>query len=231
MRTYGPSLVIHPPTLAGARRSSVSSPPDGGRRQAAADTIPDPRRTPTDGGQRHCWTSDVVYRQAPGANMVAVVGLLLLLVAVMTGIVGMLDHAADRDGGIVAIGHHVDGSTGAVVLFGLLITAVAIIGLSVLLGAARRALTRGPKTRHEPAPSGPGTALENQDSDPVEHLQQVGTDPRRALTTHRAGRWTRPVPPPDFPRREGHTLTASVDTPHRHRAHVGPPSRSGGQRR
>jgi hypothetical protein len=46
-------------------------------------------------------------------------------------------------------GYHVTGSTGTLFRFGIVVGAVAMLGLSVLLAGARRTAGRGRDARHE----------------------------------------------------------------------------------
>ena len=72
-------------------------------------------------------------------------------------------------------GYHVTGSTGTLFLFGIVIGAVAMLGLCVLLAGARRTAGRGRDARHDLKNSQRETAFLNRDRDQrLEHSQQVG---------------------------------------------------------
>ena len=60
-------------------------------------------------------------------------------------------------------GYHVTGSTGTLFLFGIVVGAVAMLGLSVLLAGARRTAGRGRDARHELKRSQRETAFLNQE--------------------------------------------------------------------
>ncbi len=82
--------------------------------------------------------------------MIVIVGLVVLLVAVIVGFIGVLNNAGTAhllSENFSALGYHVTGSTGTLFLFGIVIGALAMLGMSVLLvggrwrGSARRSLT------------------------------------------------------------------------------------------
>ncbi len=111
-------------------------------------------------------------------------------------------------------GYHVTGSTGTLFLFGIVIGALGMLGLSVLLAGARRTAGRGRDARRDLAQSQRETAFLNRDRDQRPEHQQVGSatgapvNPQ-ATTTRRTrvpllGRWSRGRQP---------TATAHVDSP------------------
>ena len=78
--------------------------------------------------------------------MIVIVGLIVLLVAGIVAIVGVLSNAGAAHPlteNFSVLGYHVTGSTGTLFLFGIVIGAVAMLGLSVLLAGARRTAGRG----------------------------------------------------------------------------------------
>ena len=84
--------------------------------------------------------------------MLVIVGLVVLLVAVIVGIVGVLSNAGAAHPlteNFSVFGYHVTGSTGTLFLFGIVIGAVAMLGLSVLLAGARRTAGRGRDARRD----------------------------------------------------------------------------------
>jgi hypothetical protein len=109
-------------------------------------------------------------------------------------------------------GYHVTGSTGTLFLFGIVIGAVAMLGLSVLLAGAQRTAGRGRDARRDLARSQCETALLNRDRDTLLEHQQTGADTGAPVnpavaTTRRSripllGRW---------PRRRQPTGSAYVD--------------------
>ena len=136
--------------------------------------------------------------------MIVIVGLVVLLVAVIVGFTGVLTNAGPTHPlteNFSVFGYHVTGSTGTLFLFGIVIGAVAMLGLSVLLAGARRTAGRGRDTRHELEDSQRETAFLNQERDQRLERQSVGAatgspvNPQ-AATTRRdrvplLGRWSR----------------------------------------
>jgi membrane protein implicated in regulation of membrane protease activity len=86
--------------------------------------------------------------------MLVIVGLVVLLVAAIVGVTGVLN----------------TGSTGTLFLFGIVIGALAMLGLSVLLAGARRTAVRGRDARRELNRSQREAAFVNRDAG-LEHRQ------------------------------------------------------------
>jgi hypothetical protein len=164
--------------------------------------------------------------------MIVIVGLVVLLVAVIVGFTGVMTNAGAAHPlteNFSVFGYHVTGSTGTLFLFGIMIGAVAMLGLSVLLAGARRTAGRGRDARRNLERSQRETAFLNQDRDQrLEHSQRVGAatgapvNPEVA-TTRRSrvpllGRWSRGRQP---------TGTTHVDGPRRDPTPVSPQPRSG----
>jgi hypothetical protein len=63
------------------------------------------------------------------------------------------------------LGHHVTGSTGTLFLFGIVVGAVGVFGLSLVLTAARRTSRRGGAARSDLRQSRRDTAAVSQDRD------------------------------------------------------------------
>src|SRR6476660_4740023 len=109
--------------------------------------------------------------------MLVVVGLIVLLVAVIVGIVGVLSNAGPTHSlteNFSVFGYHVTGSTGTLFLFGIVVGAVALLGLSVLLAGARRTAYRGRDARRRLARSERETAFVKHDRDTLLEGQHVG---------------------------------------------------------
>jgi hypothetical protein len=136
--------------------------------------------------------------------MIVIVGLAVLLVAVIVGFTGVLTNAGPTHvltESFSVLGYHVTGSTGTLFLFGIMIGAVAMLGLSVLLAGARRTAGRGRDARHELENSQRETDLLNRDRDQRLERQSVGAATgspvnARAATTRRNrvplfGPWSR----------------------------------------
>ncbi|KRE25616.1 hypothetical protein ASG82_18950 [Mycobacterium sp. Soil538] len=84
--------------------------------------------------------------------MIVIVGLIVLLIAVIVAITGVLANAGPAHsltGNFSVLGYHVTGSTGTLFVFGMVVGAVAMLGLGVLLAGARRTAGRGRDARLE----------------------------------------------------------------------------------
>ena len=100
--------------------------------------------------------------------MIVIVGLAVLLAAVIVGFMGVLTNAGPAHPlpeNFAVFGYHVTGSTGTLFLFGIVVGAVAMLGLCVLLAGARRTAGRGRDARHELKRSQRETAFLNQERD------------------------------------------------------------------
>ena len=109
--------------------------------------------------------------------MIVIVGLVVLLVAVIVGFTGVLTNAGPAHPlpeNFSVFGYHVTGSTGTLFLFGIVVGAVAMLGLAVLLAGARRTAGRGRDARHELKRSQRETAFLNQERDQRLEHQQAG---------------------------------------------------------
>jgi hypothetical protein len=82
--------------------------------------------------------------------MIVIIGLVVLVAAVIAGVAGVLTNSggAHAVGNFAVFGYHVTGSTGTLFLYGIVVGAVALAGLSLLLGGARRTSRRGREARH-----------------------------------------------------------------------------------
>ena len=84
--------------------------------------------------------------------MIVIIGLVVLLFAVIVGFVGVLNNAGAAhplSENFSVLGYHVTGSTGTLFLFGIVIGALAMLGMSVLLAGAHRTASRGREARRE----------------------------------------------------------------------------------
>jgi hypothetical protein len=116
--------------------------------------------------------------------MIVIVGLVVLLVAVIVGFTGVLANAGPAHPlteNFSVLGHYVTGSTGTLFLFGIVVGAVAMLGLSVLLAGARRTAGRGSDARDQLARSQRETAFLNQERDQRVEQQQAGAASGSAL--------------------------------------------------
>ncbi len=117
--------------------------------------------------------------------MIVVIGLVILVAAVIAGVAGVLTNSghAHAVGHFAVFGYHVTGSTGTLFLYGIVVGAVALLGLSLLLAGARRTSRRGRDARRGLAQSRRETAAVTQDRDDL-----VGQrDTARAYTASNLG--------------------------------------------
>jgi hypothetical protein len=116
--------------------------------------------------------------------MIVIVGLVVLLFAVIVGFIGVLNNAGPAhplSENFSVLGYHVTGSTGTLFLFGIVIGALAMLGMSVLLGGAHRTAGRGRDARRELQRSQREAEFVNRDHD-FEH-QPVGAPTCSTMTS------------------------------------------------
>ncbi len=99
--------------------------------------------------------------------MIVILGLVILIAAVIIGVAGVLAngghaHAVTH---FAVFGYHVTGSTGTLFLYGIVVGALALAGLSLLLAGARRTSRRGRDARRGLAQSRRETAAVSADRD------------------------------------------------------------------
>jgi hypothetical protein len=99
--------------------------------------------------------------------MIVILGLVILVAALIAGVAGVLAngghaHAVTH---FAVFGYHVTGSTGTLFLYGIVVGALAVAGLSVLLAGARRTSRRGRDARRGLAQSRRETAAVSADRD------------------------------------------------------------------
>jgi hypothetical protein len=114
--------------------------------------------------------------------MIVILGLVILVAAVIAGVAGVLAngghaHAVTH---FAVFGYHVTGSTGTLFLYGIVVGALALVGLSVLLAGARRTSRRGRDARRGLAQSRRETAAVSADRDDLRGQR----DTARAYTVH-----------------------------------------------
>jgi len=114
--------------------------------------------------------------------MFIILGLVILVVAVVVGVAGVLTnhgsgHALTHQ--FAVFGHHFNGSTGRLFLYGIVVGAVAVIGLSLLLSGARRTSRRARTARQGLEQSRDETAAATKERDDL--ISQ--RDATRAETT------------------------------------------------
>ena len=100
--------------------------------------------------------------------MIIIIGLVILVVAAIAGLEAVLGNAGHGHAlttPFSMLGYHVTGSTGALFLYGIVVGAVAMLGLALLLGGARRSSRRGTDARRSLRQSRRETTAVSQDRD------------------------------------------------------------------
>ena len=117
--------------------------------------------------------------------MIVILGLVILVAAVIVGTAGVLAngghaHAVTH---FAVFGYHVTGSTGTLFLYGIVVGALALAGLSLLLAGARRTSRRGRDARRGLAQSRRETTAVSADRDDLRGQR----DTARAYTASTLG--------------------------------------------
>jgi hypothetical protein len=132
--------------------------------------------------------------------MIVIIGLVILVAAVVAGVSGVLSNSghAHAAGHFAVFGYHVTGSTGTLFLYGIVVGAVALLGLSLLLAGARRTSRRGRAARQGLRQSRRETAAVSQHRD--ELIEQRDTARSDAAGNGSAdGAVPADLPPADVP--------------------------------
>jgi len=100
--------------------------------------------------------------------MIMIIGLVILVAAVVAGVAGVLSNSGSGHPlthPFAVFGYHVTGSTGTLFLYGIVVGALGLLGLSLLLAGARRTSRRGREARRGLRQSRRETAVVSQDRD------------------------------------------------------------------
>jgi hypothetical protein len=99
--------------------------------------------------------------------MIIILGLVVLVAAVIVGVAGVLANGGQghQVTHFAVFGYHVTGSTGTLFLYGIVVGALAVAGLSMLLAGARRTSRRGREARRGLVRSRRQTAAVSADRD------------------------------------------------------------------
>ena len=100
--------------------------------------------------------------------MIVILGLIILVAAVVVGVTGVLSNGGSGHAlthGFAVFGYHVTGSTGTLFLYGVVVGAAGLAGLSVLLAGVRRTSRRGRAARRSLSQSRRETAAASQARD------------------------------------------------------------------
>ena len=106
--------------------------------------------------------------------MIVILGLIIFVAAVVVGVAGVFGNGGTHglDHGFSVLGYHVTGSTGLLFLYGIVLGAVGMLGLSLLLAGARRTARRGRTARRDLKQSRRDTASVSRDNQELVEQQQ-----------------------------------------------------------
>jgi hypothetical protein len=124
--------------------------------------------------------------------MIIIIGLIILVAALVTGVAGVLGNggSAHALGHFSVLGYHVTGSAGTLFLYGIVVGAAGLLGLSILLAGARRRFRRGSAARRRLMQSRRETAAASRERDDL--IDQ--RDAARADTASTLGNDAAPQP-------------------------------------
>jgi hypothetical protein len=136
--------------------------------------------------------------------MIIILGLIILVAALIVGAAGVLGNGgtAHAVSHFSVLGYHVTGSAGALFLAGIVVGAVGLLGLSLLLGGARRTARRGSAARRGLRQSRRETAAASQERDDLIDQRDTaradaagelgkGSAPSKAPSSRGGDRWGR----------------------------------------
>jgi hypothetical protein len=137
--------------------------------------------------------------------MIIIIGLIILVAAVVVGVAGVLSNSGSGHAlthHFALFGYHVTGSTGTLFLYGIVVGALGLFGLSLLLAGARRTSRRGREARRGLTRSRRETATVSQDRDDLLDQRETarasaasndpasgGGDPGQDAVGSRRSRW------------------------------------------
>jgi hypothetical protein len=111
--------------------------------------------------------------------MLIIIGLVVLLAAVVIGLTGVLANSGDAHSltdDFSIFGYHVTGSSGSLLLHGIVIGAGGALGLALVLAGARRTARRGKEARHDLAQSQRNTEFIVHERDELAHQNEALTE-------------------------------------------------------
>ncbi|MFE5620934.1 hypothetical protein ACFQ8S_02555 [Streptomyces virginiae] len=129
--------------------------------------------------------------------MILILGLVILLAAVVVGLAGVFgntgaEHELGAGGDFSLFGYHATGSTGSLFLTGMIVGAVALLGLALVMIGARRSARRSARARRDRAAARRESAVSDRGADPdPERDVSRGDDtvPREAEAPRGRGHW------------------------------------------
>ncbi len=120
--------------------------------------------------------------------MIIVFGLVLLVAAVIVGVAAVLGNAGAAHTlahPFSVLGYHLTGSTGTLFLSGIVVGALGLLGLTVLLGGARRTSRRGREARQGLRRSRRETAAVSQHRDELLDQREAARADTATVSQHR----------------------------------------------
>jgi hypothetical protein len=117
--------------------------------------------------------------------MIVILGLVILIAAVVIGVAGVFNNLGSGHAlthGFSVFGYHVTGSTGVLFLYGIVVGAAALLGLGLLLAAARRTSRRGHDARRGLKHSRWQTHTDRQDRDRLGQTESAHSEAARSET-------------------------------------------------
>lgn len=127
--------------------------------------------------------------------MFVILGLIILIAAVVVAVAGIFANAGsahDLTGGFSVFGYHVTGSTGTLFLYGIIVGAVALLGLALLLaGAGRSSAARHAhrQSRRETAVVDRDDLIDQRDPARTHAESQRQDDSAQPRARHRNRHW------------------------------------------
>ncbi|MFF4104466.1 hypothetical protein [Streptomyces sp. NPDC001903] len=130
--------------------------------------------------------------------MILILGLIILIAAIVVGLAGVFGntgagHGLGAGGDFSIFGYHATGSTGALFLTGMIVGAVALLGLALVIMGTRRSARRSMRARRELGTSRrEATAVEREHErerdDLIKQRDDARAETTRDETTHDDGR-------------------------------------------
>ncbi len=132
--------------------------------------------------------------------MFLILGLILLIAAIVVGLAGVFGntgagHELGVGGDFSVFGYHATGSTGSLFLTGIIVGAVALLGLTMVMMGVRRSARRSAQARRERDTSRREAAAVDRERDPYAEARTPVADTPRDETG---------APVSDAPRGRGH---------------------------
>ena len=130
--------------------------------------------------------------------MIVILGLIIFVAAVIVGVAGVFGNGGSAlADGFVVFGYHVTGSTGTLFLYGIVVGAVALFGLTLLLAGVRRTSRRGSAARRGLKQSRLETAAASQARDDLIEERDTARAYLASAPGNGTARDDRPVNPDD----------------------------------